>query len=109
MTLPNMTEEVAQAIIAHREQQPFRSRGDLLLIQEVRQPITPTVTAGAANQRITRTQDRNAMFNGLVEKVTVVSDSFTVRVLGVQMTPNAATGRQSDLAVHLTAVIDRSS
>ncbi len=86
ITLPQMTEEIVQAIVARRESAPFMSRGDLLLVQEV----TP------------------AIFNAVIERVTVISDSFTVRALGVARTPEGFTVPR-DIAVHLTAVIDRST
>ena len=43
------------------------------------------------------------------EKVTVVSDSFTVRVLGMGQSISQSNGVQSDIAVHLTAVLDRTT
>jgi DNA uptake protein ComE-like DNA-binding protein len=84
--LPQMSEEIAQAIVEYRQANPLVSRGDLLKLPEV----TP------------------AVFNAIVERVTVLSDSFTVRALGVQrMTDD--TGRLTDIAVHLTAVLDRTT
>lgn len=86
LTLPQMTEEIVQAIVSRRDSSPFISRGDLLLVQEV----TP------------------AVFNAVIERVTVVSDSFTVRALGLARTPEGFSVPR-DVAVHLTAVIDRST
>jgi hypothetical protein len=87
MTLPQMTEEIAQAIVEYRSGNPFVSRGDLLRI--------PQVTT--------------AIFNAIIERVTVVSDTFTVRALGTSRYVSPATGRPSDIGVHLTAVIDRTT
>lgn len=109
MTLPGMTEEAAQGIITYREAQPFQSRGDLLLVPEIQNPSTAPVAAAGGQNRQAGGNNRNALFNGIVEKVTVISDTFTVRALGAPRTVNQFTGRMSDLAVHLTAVIDRSS
>jgi type II secretory pathway component PulK len=87
VTLPQMTPEIAQLIVDTRTDAPYQSRGDLLKIQE----ITP------------------AIFNSIVERITVVSDRFLVRSLGTSLLVSQSTGRQSDLAVHLTAILDRSS
>lgn len=87
MTLPQMTEEIAQAIVAYRDSNPMVSRGDLLRIDEV----TP------------------AIFNAIVEKVTVVSDTFLVRALGTAQVILPGSGRPNDISVHLTAVLDRTS
>ena len=77
----------AQAIVDYRDSNPFQSRGDLLQIQQV----TP------------------AIFNAIIEKVTVVSDSYTVRVIGLGQDISPGTGRASDIAVHLTAILDRTT
>ncbi|MBI3912146.1 MAG: general secretion pathway protein GspK [Armatimonadetes bacterium] len=77
--LSPVTPELAQAIVARRQSAPFASRGDLLEIEEV----TP------------------ALFNALVNRVTVFSDRFQVFSVGMVQ------GR--DIAVHLTAWVDRSS
>ena len=45
----------------------------------------------------------------LIEKVTVVSDSYTVRALGMSKNVSLGSGRINDLAVHLTATIDRTT
>jgi DNA uptake protein ComE-like DNA-binding protein len=87
MTLPQMTEEIAQAIVAYRDANPMISRGDLLKVDEV----TP------------------AIFNAIVEKVTVISDTFLVRSYGTSQVLLPGSGRPNDIAVHLSAVIDRTS
>jgi hypothetical protein len=87
MTLPQMTEEIAQAIVSYRDANPMVSRGDLLQIDE----ITPNI------------------FNAIVEKVTVISDTFLVRALGTSQVIMPGSGRTNDISVHLTAVLDRSS
>lgn len=87
MTLPQMTEEIAQAIVGYRDANPMVSRGDLLRIET----ITP------------------AIFNAIVEKVTVVSDTYLVRSFGTSQIPMPGSGRTNDIGVHLTAVLDRSS
>jgi hypothetical protein len=86
-SLPQMTDPVAQAIVDYRTAQPFQSRGDLLQVPQVTQTL----------------------FNAVIEKVTVVSDSYSVRVLGMGTAVSAGSGRPSDLAVHLTATLDRST
>ena len=87
MTLPQMTEEIAQLIVSYRETTPFVSRGDLLQIPELTQQV----------------------FNQIIERVTVVSDSYTVRSLGFARSDPAGIMRPTDIAVHLTAVLDRST
>jgi hypothetical protein len=87
MTLPQMTDAIAQAIVDYRQSTPLISRGDLLQIPQVTQ----------------------AVFNAIVERVTVVSDSYTVRSLGTARAINPATGNPNDIAVHLTAILDRSN
>jgi len=87
MTLPQMTEEVAQAIVAYREENPLTTRGDILRIQEV----TP------------------AIFNAIVEQVTVMSDTYLVRALGTAQGLMPGNGRTRDIGVHLTAILDRTS
>lgn len=87
LSLPQMTEQVAQAIVDYRSTKPFVSRGDLLQIDTV----TP------------------AIFNAVIEKVTVISDTYTVRVLGLGETLSPGSGRPSDIGVHLTAILDRSN
>lgn len=82
-----MTEEIAQAIIDYRATTPLTSRGDLLRIPEVTQPV----------------------FNNVIERVTVFSDSYHVRVLGMSRNVSVGSGRISDLAIHLTATLDRST
>ncbi|MBM3459294.1 MAG: helix-hairpin-helix domain-containing protein [Armatimonadetes bacterium] len=86
-TLPQMTEEAAQGIVSYRENTPFQSRGDLLRLPEITQ----------------------AVFNAIIERVTVLSDRFTVRSLGMSRSVSQSTGRESDLGVHLTATLDRST
>jgi type II secretory pathway component PulK len=87
MMLPQMTEEVAQAIVAYRDANPLMSRGDLLRVETV----TP------------------AIFNAIIERVTVVSDSYLVRALGTSQVVMPGSGRTSDISVHLTAVVDRTT
>lgn len=87
MTLPQMTEEIAQAIIDYRATTPFASRGDLLRVTEVTQQV----------------------FNNIIERVTVFSDSYHVRVLGMSRNVSPGNGRISDLAIHLTVTLDRST
>jgi hypothetical protein len=85
--LPEMTPEVAQAIVAYRQSNPFRTRGDVLAVPQVTQQI----------------------FNAMIEHVTVFSDSFKVRVLGFSLTADVGQQRQRDTGVHLTAILDRST
>src|SRR4029077_6599279 len=87
LTLPQMPHPVAQATVDSRTPQPLVSRGDLLQIAEV----TP------------------AIFNAIVEKVTVISDTFTVRALGSFRLPNEDPPRVANLAVHVTARLDCTS
>ena len=87
MTLPQMTEEIAQAIIDYRTATPLVSRGDLLRVDQVTQQV----------------------FNNIIERVTVFSDSYHIRVLGMSRNVSVGTGRISDLAVHLTVTLDRST
>lgn len=87
MTLPQMTEEAAQAIVAYREGNPLVTRGDLLRIDEVSQ----------------------AIFNAIVERVTVMSDTYLVRALGTAQGIMPGNGRTRDIGVHLSAVLDRTS
>lgn len=87
MSLPQMTEEVAAAIVAYRDANPMMSRGDLLNVSEV----TP------------------AIFNAIVERVTVVSDTYLVRALGTAQGIMPGNQRTRDISVHLTAVLDRTS
>jgi hypothetical protein len=82
-----MTEEVAQAIVAYREGNPLVTRGDLVRIAGV----TP------------------AIFNAIVERVTVLSDTYLVRALGTAQGVMPGNGRTRDIGVHLTAVLDRTS
>jgi hypothetical protein len=105
MTLPQMTEEVAQAIVDYRATTPFLSRGAILRI-----PAAGGNSSGGTGRNTPgQFAVSTALFNQIIEKVTVVSDSFTVRVLGVGQSVSAATGTPSDIAVHLTAVLDRST
>jgi DNA uptake protein ComE-like DNA-binding protein len=114
MSLPQMTEQVAQAIVDYRQSTPFLSRGDLLIV-----PGTGGTAGGSSsgttggNTAGSRTTGQYAvsqqLFNAIVERVTVVSDSYTVRVLGFGHTLNSTTGVPNDIAVHLTATLDRSS
>jgi hypothetical protein len=110
MSLPNMTEEVAQGIMTYREGQPFRSRGEILLVPEVTQASAIRGVPGAGGQvQVTVSTAPSTLFNAIIERITVVSDSYTVRALGLPLQTSVGTGRWSDLAVHLTAVIDRTT
>lgn len=87
MTFDGMTEEAADAIVTQRESQPFQSRGDLLQLQEI----------------------TNEVFNSMIEKTTVISDSFTARVMGMARTQPESGGRPREIGVHLTVMLDRTS
>ena len=85
--LPQMTSDVANDIINYRGSTPFVSRGDILQVTSV----TP------------------AIFNAIVENISSMSDTFTVRSLGISQVLRGSGQRTTDVAVHLTAIIDRTT
>ena len=60
MAIDGMTEQVAQAIIRDREQQPFTTRGELLRLSEV----------------------TDELFSQLVEEITVRSSTLRISSIG---------------------------
>ena len=77
-TLPDMTEELATAIVNRRQSQPFAGRGDIVYLEKV---------------------DPQVLGN-LLEYITVNSDAYRVYALGII--------DETEIAVHVTAVIDTS-
>ena len=78
---------VVSAILAYRDSQPFRSRGDLLMA------IGQQGTAASAELR--------QIFNALVDHVTVVSDSYDVESFGIT--------RDGLIATQIRATVDRTT
>ncbi|MFQ6096584.1 MAG: helix-hairpin-helix domain-containing protein [Armatimonadota bacterium] len=77
-TLPDITDEVVEAIVSRRESEPFATRGDILNIEQVNEGV----------------------FKAIIDHITVSSSSYTIYALGrIQ---------ESGIAAHVTAVLDTS-
>jgi len=77
-TLPGMTEELANAIVSHRESESFASRGAIVELQNVEPEA----------------------LEGILDHITVTSSAYCMYALG--------SIDETEIAVHVTAVIDTS-
>ena len=75
-TLPGMTEQLASAIVSHREDEPFASRGAVVEMDRVDAEL----------------------LEGILDYITVTSNAYCAYALG--------TIDETEIAVHVTAVID---
>jgi competence ComEA-like helix-hairpin-helix protein len=74
LSLPQMTEEIAQAIVTQRQSQPFQTLGDLLGVEQVDQTLLKAIV----QQITTRSLTFRTIARGTIEERRVAAEITTV-------------------------------